>query len=179
MHIAEKHFNSILEAVKASERWHSFHCCTATSRNWRETHHVHPLKPDLKKYPLETKCWYGFHAGWGSERDWINHTYFKSFAFTRAQFTNGNAWEKMKRWPCCASHTLASFSAPWCFSCWAHPLLRAPRGGSSTPGFGKPLQCGTGMLCCPWNRTDILGKCLYTLTHSEILSTSKLNHQLQ
>lgn len=96
MHMAVKHFNSILEAVKASETWHSLHCCTSSPGNWRELCPTHPLKPDLKKYPLKIKCWYGSCAGWGSGWDSVNHTCFRSWAFSRAQLAGGNAWAKWR-----------------------------------------------------------------------------------
>lgn len=71
------------------------------------------------------------------------HTCFRPLAFTRAQLTTWKAWPKLR-----GAHpvlpTLAFSSAPWqCFPCCASPLFPAPRGGSSTPAFGKPLLWGT------------------------------------
>lgn len=162
MHIAVKNFNSILEAVIASERWLSLHSCTAVPGKCR-SHITHHLYSELKKTILwklnacmddlvlfedldETKNSHLFHVF--------------GLLLIRAYRVKGQM-TKIKRGPLRASHMLASSNVPWqCFPGWATPLFPASKGGSSTPAFGKPLLWGTDLLPWPWNgrRTDTQGK---------------------
>lgn len=162
MHIPVKHFNSILGAVKASEMWHSLHCCIAAPGNWREPHHRHPLKPDLKTYPLKTKCWYGSCAGWGSGWDQINHTCFRSLAFTRPQLTKGKTWKKLRgdhpalptRWPLPVHHDNASHAGP-IPSSQLQEVAAAflPSGNHSCVGLASSAARGTEGLT-PWGKAS-------------------------
>lgn len=130
-----------------------------------------------KNYPLEIKCLYVWScAVWGSRWDQNSHLFQVFGLLLSTVYHVKDQMTKIKRGPLHASHMLAPSSAPWqCFPGWASPLFPAPKGGSSTPAFGKPLLWGTDILPCPWKgrRHDTQGKRKCTPTHLDDLSISK------
>lgn len=111
MHIAVKNFNSILEAVIASERWLSLHSCTAVPGKCR-SHITHHLYSELKKTILWklNACMDDLVLFEDLDETKI-HTSFTSLAFSWSELTVWKVkWPKLR-----GAHSVLP-------TCWPLPM---------------------------------------------------------